>query len=110
MGCCGAQWGTVAMGRCGAPQVLLFLALSFCGLYLMLQVEVGLDQELSMPTVCGAGGAAALWGSVPPCGDTWGHPHPSGDTSGSPRPHPGTLGVTNPPLEATIPPRGDNWG
>ncbi|XP_021239558.1 Niemann-Pick C1-like protein 1, partial [Numida meleagris] len=41
----------VLLHRCIRPLVvLLFLFFSFAGLYLMLQVEVGLDQELAMPT------------------------------------------------------------
>uniref|UniRef100_A0A669QFW2 NPC1 like intracellular cholesterol transporter 1 n=1 Tax=Phasianus colchicus TaxID=9054 RepID=A0A669QFW2_PHACC len=47
----GCPWGAHGVPKgLWVPQVLLFLALAFCGLYLMLQLEVGLDQELSMPT------------------------------------------------------------
>lgn len=50
-GCGGARGvpGVPSQGCC--RQVLLFLFLACAGLYLMLQVPVGLDQELAMPKV-----------------------------------------------------------
>lgn len=50
--------GTVVQLRspCFPPQVLLFLALFGVGLYFMLHISVGLDQELALPKV-----SQALW-------------------------------------------------
>lgn len=72
------------------PQVLLFLFFSFAGLYLMLQVSVGLDQEIAMPEVTPGGQRHVVTAGCPgmgtrgdgmaarmaPCGDSTGRAWP----------------------------------